>query len=142
MKLALYPFFHFGSSISSACTRRARWSPSPAKTICRKQTTWCSVGGAILGSTNAPTSGHTAFTGRRGRKLFSVCLFVFLQQICVLGFLCFSHVSTCVGELSSEPPDLNHGFIPQAILFTELGSTASKFTSTNSTCNHTYAEIH
>lgn len=58
----LYAFFHFWSKMSSACARLARWSPSPASTICRRQTTWCSVGGAIFGFTNAPTSGHTVFT--------------------------------------------------------------------------------
>lgn len=129
-QLALYPFFHFGSSMSSACTRLARWSPSPARTICRKQTTWCSVGGAILGFTNVPTSGLTAFTEKRDQWWSSGW---FLWRIMFYS-LCVS--LTCVGKLSSEPPDLHHSFIPQAVLLTKLWSATSELTSPHGTCSH------
>ena len=116
--------------MSSPCTRLARWSPSPARTICRKQTTWCSVGGVILGFTKAPTSGHTAFTGMTDRTI--IFHFVWHYVICVCVCVCVGGC-TCIGKLSSEPPDFHHGFIPQTVVLAKLGSTTSKFTSTNRT---------
>ena len=119
--------------MSSPCTRLARWSPSPARTICRKQTTWCSVGGVILGFTKAPTSGHTAFTGMTDRTI--IFHFVWHYVICVCVCVCVGGC-TCIGKLSSEPPDFHHGFIPQTVVLAKLGSTTSKFTSTNRTWCH------
>ncbi len=76
--------------------------------------------------------------------IFGINSHVFLMQHimceCVCEFVCVC-VYTCVGKLSSQPPDLHHGFIPQAVILGKLWSATSKFTSTHSTCSHTYTDI-
>lgn len=42
---------------------------------------------------------------------------------------------TCVGKLSSQPPDLHHGFISQAVVLTKLWGATGKFTSAHSSCS-------
>lgn len=84
VRLALYPFFHLGSSRSSTCTRRARWSPSPAKTIWRRQKIWFSLGGAILGSTKSLTSGHTVLTVRNPKNVSGCCFLHSSWNMCVV----------------------------------------------------------
>lgn len=71
-----------------------------------------------------------------GGKINNLQLCFRSRHVDYLSSLC---ACTCIGKLSSELSDLHHSFIPQPTVLTKPGSTASKFTSTNSTWTHRYA---